>query len=386
MKRSVFRGKVYSRLIRRLFLQTLALLGVAVFLGLLLRGLVQGKLGDGIVSLVESFFNVEWETAYHFYMNNIRNNLEYIIIFVIMVLFFLLFWVSLSGFTRYFDQIVEGVDQLAQESPTDIRMEPELKFMESKLNEVKNRLKDRSEKAREAEQRKNDLVVYLAHDIKTPLTSVVGYLSFLDENGDMPPEQRQKYVHVALEKANRLETLINEFFEITRYNLQSVPLEREQIDLPYMMMQITDELYPLLVAAGREVRREIPDNMTVYGDSEKLARVFNNILKNAIAYGRGGIIEIRAEALKEGVRLFFRNQGTIPQEKLQNIFEKFYRLDESRTSSSGGAGLGLAIARDIVLLHGGTIRADSRDGHTVFTVMLPGEPAAHGAASGPLSS
>lgn len=373
MKRNIFRGKVYSKLVRRLFLQTLALLGVAAVLGFLLRYLFQGKIGDSIVRLIQTVRGVDWYTAQEWYSNNIRNNLEYIVLFVILVVFFLLFWISLSWFMRYFDQIVEGVDQLAQESQADIRMEPELNFMETKLNEVKSRLRDRSEKAREAEQRKNDLVVYLAHDIKTPLTSVVGYLSFLDENTDMPPEQQQKYVRVALEKANRLETLINEFFEITRYNLQSVPLNRERIDLSYMMLQITDELYPLLVAGGREIRQEIPDSMTVYGDSEKLARVFNNILKNAIAYGTGGAIEIRAETVEQGVRLSFRNEGTIPAEKQKNIFEKFYRLDEARTSSSGGSGLGLAIARDIVLLHGGTIRADSRDGHTVFTVLLPGE-------------
>ena len=376
MKRNIFRGKVYSKLIRKLFLQTLALLGVAVFLGFLLRALFQGKLGNGIVDLLQGVLNVDWTTAHELYMNNIRNNLEYIILFVIMVLFFLLFWISLSWFTRYFDQIVEGVDRLAQESEEDIRMGPEMKFMEVKLNEVKKRLKDRSEKAREAEQRKNDLVVYLAHDIKTPLTSVVGYLSFLDENTDMPPEQRQKYVRVALDKANRLETLINEFFEITRYNLQSVPLNRERINLSYMMLQITDELYPLLVAKGRKAVQRIPEQMTVYGDSEKLARVFNNILKNAVAYSSGGSIEITAETVSGGVRLFFRNEGMIPADKRESIFEKFYRLDEARTTGSGGAGLGLAIAKDIVLLHGGTIRADSRNGYTVFMVILPNEDAA----------
>lgn len=373
MKRNIFREKAYSKLVQKLFLQTLALLGIAVFLGLLLRMLSRGKIGDGVVSLLQSVFGMDWYTAQQLYVNNIRNNLEYIILFVILAVFFLLFWLSLSWFMRYFDQIVEGVDQLAQEAGADIRMEPELNFMETKLNEVKSRLKDRSEKAREAEQRKNDLVVYLAHDIKTPLTSVVGYLSFLDENPDMPPEQRRKYVRVSLDKANRLETLINEFFEITRYNLRSVPLNRERIDLSYMMLQITDELYPLLVAGNRKVRLEIPDSMTVYGDSEKLARVFNNILKNAIAYGAGGTIKIRAETVPEGVQLLFQNKGTIPVDKQKNIFEKFYRLDESRTSSSGGSGLGLAIAKDIILLHGGTIRVDCRDGHTLFTVLLPNE-------------
>ena len=92
-------------------------------------------------------------------------------------------------------------------------------------------------------RRRIDLVTYLAHDLKTPLTSVIGYLSLLDEAPDMPPEQKAKYTHIALDKANRLERLVNEFFEITRYNLQQIKLEKERIDLYYMLVQMGGRVF-----------------------------------------------------------------------------------------------------------------------------------------------
>lgn len=221
--------------------------------------------------------------------------------------------------------------------------------------------------------RRNDLVTYLAHDLKTPLTSVIGYLSLLEEAPDMPPEQKGKYTRIALDKAYRLEQLVNEFFEIARYNLQQVKLEKERIDLHYMLVQMTDEFYPLLSARGNTAALEAREDLTVYGDPAKLARVFNNILKNALAYSDPGS-EIVITAGQEGGRvvLSFRNRGpAIPADKLSAIFEKFYRLDEARASGTGGAGLGLAIAKEIVEAHGGTISAQSGDGVTTFTVALP---------------
>ncbi|MPN11689.1 Signal transduction histidine-protein kinase BaeS [bioreactor metagenome] len=188
----------------------------------------------------------------------------------------------------------------------------------------------------------------------------------------MPTEQKAKYVGIALEKAYRLEKLISEFFEITRYNLQYVPLNKENINLCYMMVQIADETYPQLAASGKQIQTDIKEDIIVYGDSEKLARVFNNILKNAIAYSdNGSTIYITAQAEPDKVVIRFKNQGTIPQNQLSSIFEKFYRLDTARSSATGGAGLGLAIAKDIISLHGGAIRAQSDNEYTTFSVELP---------------
>lgn len=243
----------------------------------------------------------------------------------------------------------------------------------AQMTEIKSVMRQHEQRLKEESARKNDLIVYLAHDLKTPLTSVIGYLSLLEEAADMPIEQRAKYVNITLDKALRLEKLLNEFFDITRYNLEHITLEKETIDLYYMFVQMTDEFYPLLQAHSNTTELHIDENITVYGDAEKLARVFNNILKNAIAYSYpNSVIEIWAEQDTANIKIYFQNAGkTIPSHKLESIFEKFFRLDESRASNTGGAGLGLAIAKEIVALHGGTITVDSQDEKTTFCISLP---------------
>ena len=243
----------------------------------------------------------------------------------------------------------------------------------AQMAEIKSRIQRNEQALKDEAQRKNDLITYLAHDLKTPLTSIIGYLSLLDEAPDMPAEQKAKYVHITLDKALRLEKLINEFFEITRYNLQQIILEKETIDLYYMLVQMTDEFYPLLAANGNRIELHADEPLSLYGDSEKLARVFNNILKNAIAYSYPGTyIQVTAEKKEDKVLIAVSNHGkTIPAHKLEMIFEKFFRLDEARRTNTGGAGLGLAIAKDIVELHGGTITAESDNEVTTFRVTLP---------------
>lgn len=245
----------------------------------------------------------------------------------------------------------------------------------AQMAEIRAMMQRHEQLLKEEASRKNDLIAYLAHDLKTPLTSVIGYLSLLDEAPDMPKLQKEKYIHITLDKAQRLEKLINEFFEITRYNLQQIVLEKETIDLYYMMVQMTDEFYPVLNAHGNTVELQMDENLTVYGDSMKLARVFNNILKNAVAYSYAQTaIVIAAQAAEREVVITFSNRGkTIPAQKLESIFEKFFRLDDARATNTGGAGLGLAIAKEIVTLHGGSITAESQNELTTFTVRLPAE-------------
>lgn len=243
----------------------------------------------------------------------------------------------------------------------------------TRIAEIKSTMQRHEQLLKEEAVRKNDLIVYLAHDLKTPLTSVIGYLSLLSEVPEMPARQKAKYVNITLDKAQRLEKLINEFFDITRYNLQQIILEKESIDLYYMLIQMTDEFYPILSAHGNTITIKADENLTVYGDAEKLARVFNNILKNAIAYSYPNTeIQVMAECTGKEIHIDFQNRGkTIPKQKLESIFEKFFRLDESRSSNTGGAGLGLAIAKEIVTLHGGTITASSGNQLTSFHITLP---------------
>lgn len=252
---------------------------------------------------------------------------------------------------------------------TKIRTEEKSKV---KLEELQVQMERKEELLSMEMTRKNDMIAYLAHDLKTPLTSVIGYLSLLTEAPDMPAEQKAKYVKISLDKALRLEQLVNEFFEITRYNFSNIILEKEQIDLSYTLMQLAEEFYPILQEHRNTIRLDIEENLTVLADGEKLARVFGNILKNAVAYSYHDTeIVISGKSFGQRVKVSIQNRGkTIPKAKLDIIFEKFFRLDEARTANSGGAGLGLAIAKEIVTLHGGTIEAWSVDGVTEFTVEL----------------
>ena len=246
-------------------------------------------------------------------------------------------------------------------------------LVSAKLLEIQNSFQHKQELLRSESARKDDLVAYLAHDLKTPLTSVIGYLELLEEAPDMPLKQRAKYTGIALQKACRLEGLISDFFEITRYNIHEILIEWEKIDLNYMLLQMKEEFYPVLEANGNDLILDIAGEITVTADREKLGRVLSNILKNAVSYSYPSTpITIAAKQEDVGTVITISNQGkTIPEQKLSHIFEKFFRLDSARSTNSGGSGLGLAIAREIILAHGGSITAESRDEVTTFTIHLP---------------
>ena len=357
---------------------------------LLLYGLFDTVLNGVIVDWVESTFMLTWEeyvpsAGTYGIVQHI--NWHWVKPFLLGVLVVNgLLWAAALWITYFLARRSKGKEDarqiaqrlreamLSQRDASEI-FPPEQQELAAQVAELKARLQSREQKLQQETARKNDLITYLAHDLKTPLTSVIGYLSLLDEVPDMPQPQREKYTHIALEKSQRLEGLINEFFEITRYNLQQLTLDREPVDLSYLLVQLTDEFYPILQAHGNTAELNAPETLTVSGDSAKLARVFNNILKNAVAYSdRDTPIRIRAEEADGQVSVFVENQGrTIPPQKLETIFEKFFRLDEARATATGGAGLGLAIAKEIVTLHGGTITAQSQNRRTTFRVTLPSE-------------
>ncbi|MDA1738222.1 HAMP domain-containing sensor histidine kinase [Bacillus cereus] len=362
----------YSKLKRKLYQYILTIVMAAVVFVLFLRLFIQGTLGEWIVRFLENSYHLERWDAMIIYQYTIRNNLEIFIYVAVAISILILCRVMLLKFVKYFEEINTGIDILIQNEDKQIELSAELEFMEQKLNTLKRTLEKREHDAKLAEQRKNEVVMYLAHDIKTPLTSVIGYLILLDEAPDMPREQKAKYVHITLDKAYRLEQLIDEFFEITRYNLQTITLTKKHIDLYYMLVQMTDEFYPQLAAKGKQVVLHASEDLTVFGDADKLARVFNNILKNATAYSKDdSVIDITANLSEDVVSIVFENDGNIPKDKLATIFEQFYRLDDARSSDTGGAGLGLAIAKEIIVQHGGQIYAESNDNSTIFTVELP---------------
>lgn len=351
---------------------TSALVSTAIVI-LLYLFLWKERMGEWIIRLIELWMDIDHEDAFYVYSDYFRGIKEVFFAAAIVLIFLLLLVFLFRWLTRYFREINQGIDCLLSDREEQIRLSQEMQPFEIKLNTVQNILIQREQAARAAEQRKNELVMYLAHDIRTPLTSIIGYLRLLEQIPDLPDEEKEKYVHISLEKTYRLEKMINEFFEITCYNTQQITIASKAIDLYYLLVQVIDEHLPLFTEHGNYITFHAAESLEVCGDPERLARVFNNLLKNAVAYSsKGTEITVNAEETPEHIVVTVSNHGkTIPDDKLETLFEKFYRLDESRTSNTGGTGVGLAIAKEIVLLHGGTISADSKNGLTTFTVKLP---------------
>ena len=275
---------------------------------------------------------------------------------------------------RYLDAVVQASGRLAHPTEEPIELPSAVRNVEDELNLLREKALRSALIAKEAEQRKNDLIVYLAHDLKTPLTSVIGYLNLLQDEPQISEKLRERYTAIALDKAQRLEDLINEFFDITRFNLTTLTLEKETINLSRMLEQIVSEFEPVLAEKGLYWRTQTAPGVELLCDPDKLQRVFDNLIRNAVSYSYAGTeILLTMEAEEDIVRIQVKNHGrTIPPEKLSHIFEQFFRIDSSRASATGGAGLGLAIAKEIVELHEGVIRADSADESIVFTVEIPG--------------
>lgn len=303
-----------------------------------------------------------------------------LVVFIVVSLFIvaIMFIVSYISSKRKEKQVITDISKklrIYMNGTTDINdiFGTNQAEISAQLTEIKSKLLHNEQVLKDETTRRNDLIAYLAHDLKTPLTSMIGYLSLLDEIDDMPKKSQKKYIGVALDKSYRLEELINELFDIARFNSEEVILEKEEINLNLMIEQIIDDFYPLLKESNKEIKLNTEDNMKLYADPDKLSRVFGNLVKNAISYS-GEQSDIRIDIRKENNNIIVEvaNKGKqIPKEKLNRLFEKFYRADTSRTSKTGGSGLGLAIAKDIVELHNGTITAESSELETIFRVELP---------------
>lgn len=302
-----------------------------------------------------------------------RGYFVFIIFGTTLIIVLSLLYKLLNKIFSYVFAVSESADKLFDKNVEYINLPPEMVEVEKKLNHFKTEAIKNERLARENEQKKDELIVYLAHDIKTPLTSMIGYLSLLSEIKDMPQEQRNRYIDIALDKSYRLEDLINELFDVARFNSEKIVLEKEEINLNLMLEQIADDFYPTLKEINKKINFTSDEKTILYADPDKLSRVFNNLIKNAVKYSKENTdIDISIMTKENQATVKITNKGKqIPKEKLDKIFEKFYRLDSSRTSKTGGSGLGLAIAKEIVELHGGRIYAESDMKETTFSVILP---------------
>ena len=368
----------YTRLKLKMLLLVVLGTVIAGAVGIfLLEVVIDGVLQDPFARFFQwaaiTLFGQSEESALELYDRYIRANKQEILTVATMVLMLIAFYLAMGRFTRWLDDIRTATRRVVEDHEQPVVLPRELAPIQEDLNAIQRQLRAREEAARESEQRRGDLVAFLAHDLKTPLTSVMGYLTLLKDDPGLTPEQRAKYTGIALDKARRLEELLGEFFDITRMDLDSTPEQRQPIQLSMLLEQLADEFYPLFAEKGLQCTVEIEHHLVVPGDPDKLARVFDNVLRNAVSYSvPGGRVDIHARSAGRQAEITIRNEGLeIPEGELANIFQKFYRLDAARSSRTGGAGLGLAIAKEIVEIHGGTIRAESNGRLTSFVISLP---------------
>ena len=295
-----------------------------------------------------------------------------LILWVVCILY--LTYKLLKKVVNYVYELQAATGKLFDKSVDYIELSPELSEIAININRLKQEAENNARLAQENEQRKNDLIMYLAHDLKTPLSSVIGYLTLLhDDEQQISQELREKYLSISLDKAERLEDLINEFFEITRFNLSNITLQYSNINLTRLLEQLIYEFKPILKEKNLKCTLNSTSDIMLHCDANKIQRVFDNLLRNAVIYSYTDTeVAITTELQENTIVITFENFGNpIAEEKLKLIFEQFYRVDTSRNTTSGGPGLGLAIAKHIVELHKGTIVAHSKDECIKFIVTLP---------------
>lgn len=303
----------------------------------------------------------------------IKDNLPAISISLIALDTIIIFWLRYRESLQYIEKMLEAGKILVEDSERLINLPFELKEIEDQMNQIKkDSLKNRAA-IKQAEKQRNDLLLYLAHDLKTPLTSIIGYLDLLKSQTNLSLEEKSNYTKIAYDKSLRLEELIEEFFLIAKYNLSDITLDKQQVNLSIMLAQISYEFMPLYREKNLECVNEIEDNLIVSIDINQFERVFDNLIRNAINYSDKDS-KINISAKKENNHIIIKLSNSVnfvDKNKLNHIFEPFVRLDESRSSKTGGSGLGLAITKKIIELHHGTIRADLNNKLIIFTVKLP---------------
>ena len=298
-------------------------------------------------------------------------------IFIFSIILFLWYFLKLTKkFSYVMDDIIEGIDEISHgnfEYKIRMHRQDEFGIIADKINQFSEEFKTIMESDKRGEDKKHELITSVAHDLRTPLTSVIGYLELL-RSGKVEGSTREHYVEIVYNKAKRLEQLIEDLFSYTKYNYGSVAEIKESVDIVKMLEQLIEEFYPSFSESQLEYEfYKDCSSLVSYADGNLLARAFANLIGNAIKYGvEGKRIEISFTHTYNVMRVEFKNYGlVIPQEDLPHIFDRFYRVESSRSQETGGSGLGLAIAKSIVLMHFGEISASSNLNGTVFEVQLP---------------
>ncbi len=278
---------------------------------------------------------------------------------------------------KYLRELGAGLHQIAG-GKLDFRVtrrgSDELTQLADDINTTAHALEERIESERLAEKTKSELITNVSHDLRTPLTLIMGYLRILKDRKYENEEQYDEYVNIAYEKSEKLSVLIGNLFEYTKLANQGVRLEYQDVSLNEMLRQLLEEMVSVAAESGVQFRREFtPDRLVVHVDPNQMTRVFENLLSNSIQHSdKPGEVGVRLYRDDNNAVLEISNQGyPINPDEMPRLFDRFYRADSARTSNRGGSGLGLAIAKSIVDLHKGTIRGDAEGKQIRFTVTIP---------------
>ena len=295
-----------------------------------------------------------------------------------ILLFSLIFLLLQRKMARDIETIARAVKQISEgdlSTRLELEGEGELTDIAENLNRMEEDIQELIDKERTSEQSKTDLITNVAHDLRTPLTSILGYLELLRKNQKLSPEMQQKYLDIAYNKSVRLQKLIEELFGFTKLSYGKINMNVAKVDIVELLAQLLEESYPNFQKNG--LSYDFVSNrksQIIEADGDLLARLFDNLIGNAIKYGKEGKrVRVNLRADREIVTIKIVNYGyVIPENELPLIFDRFYRTDHSRTNASGpgGTGLGLAIVKNITDMHHGTVSVSSDLSGTVFTVRL----------------
>ena len=279
----------------------------------------------------------------------------------------------------YLQQIKEGLNEIAKgnfNTHISVRSDNELGTVAESINLMSAQLYDSLQEERHAEKTKNDLITGVSHDLRTPLTSILGFLELIDKDRYINEVELRYYINIAYDKSLSLKKLIDDLFEYTRIN-NGMPLHLRELDITGFFRQLADEFVPSMEKAGMIVRIHAPEQpITMRVDGDQLVRAYENLLSNAIKYGNEGkVIDIHILKEDDGqVVVQISNYGNpIPERDLPYMFDRFYRVEQSRSKETGGTGLGLAITKSIVEVHGGEISVTSSRAKTTFETRFPAQ-------------
>ena len=341
---------------------------------------INGRTDDNILSRYQEDVRIK--------LSESRRFAGFIVIEMI-VCFIFFFSVYFVFFTKkivdYFEQIDRGIEEFSEgnfDIEFEVRNEDELSNMARNLNRTTGEINRILAKERDEEKSRKEFITCIAHDLRTPLTSVIGYLQLVmakahaSRSNEELQIKNEEYVKIAYEKAIRLQGLIEELFSFTKTDSTELRLHLTEIDVVKLMEQLADECYPSLQEAGLALEfKTSAEVIKIEADGELMARAIANLLTNGIKYGKDGkkiIIDLYRENENSDLHIRIINYGRlIPEKDIDHIFDKFYRVEDSRSLQTGGAGLGLAITQNIVKLHGGCVNVKSDLSGTVFEIVLP---------------